>query len=45
MAVATRQDFGHLIGRFWQDRKLRHVAVHGETITVVRQQFLPLRDD
>jgi hypothetical protein len=45
MAMATRQDFRHLIGRFRQHRKLRHVPIHGETITVVRQQFLTLRDD
>jgi hypothetical protein len=45
MTMATRQNLSDLIGRFWQHRKLRHVPIHGETITVVRQQFLTLRDD
>ena len=45
LTMATGQDLGHLLSRFWQHRKLRHVPVHGETVTVVRQQFLAPCDD
>ena len=43
--MATRNYRRNLSSGFRQHNKWRDVAIHGETVTVVRQQFLPPCDD